>query len=202
MRRARILTFGLPGLAGLFVVLALAGYLALRASLPVIDGEQVSTKLAHAASIERDAEGTPTIRGKTRRDLAYATGYAHGQDRFFQMDLMRRAASGELAELLGRGVLDVDTKFRVHDFRRVAIRVVADASSTERELLETYTAGVNDALANAGARPWEYLLLRSTPAPWRVEDSVLVAFSMYLNLNDSTGEEEVARQQLRETLPP
>ena len=185
------------------VVLAsgLAMWFALKGSLPQIDGEAPTQSLAASATIERDADGAPTIRAASRRDLAFATGFAHGQDRYFQMDLMRRAAAGELAELLGAALVDTDKKFRIHGFRRVAVEVVKTAPEADRELLDAYAAGVNQALAETRVRPWEYLLLRSTPAPWRPEDSVLVAFSMYLNLNDSTGEEELARGQLRSALP-
>ncbi len=76
-----------------------------------------------------------------------------------------------------------------------------DSAAVDRGLLDAYTAGVNFALQSAGAKPWEYTVLRTEPAPWRVEDSVLVAFSMYLNLNDSSGREELARSRLREVLP-
>jgi len=201
MRPLKIAGYSALVLAGLAVVAALAIYLTLRASLPQIDGELAAPRLQAAATIARDEQGTPTIRAVSRRDLAFATGYAHGQDRFFQMDLMRRAAAGELAELLGKPVRELDEKYRIHDFRRVARAIVQDSASVDRELLDAYTAGVNFALSSAGARPWEYTLLRSQPAPWRVEDSVLVAFSMYLNLNDSSGTEELARAQLREALP-
>ena len=178
----------------------LAIYLTLRASLPQLDGE-IAAPTLKAATIARDEQGTPTIRAASRRDLAFATGYAHGQDRFFQMDLMRRAAAGELAELLGKPVLELDEKYRIHGFRRIASAIVQDSAAVDRELLDAYTAGVNYALTSAGARPWEYTLLRSQPVPWRVEDSVLVAFSMYLNLNDSSGAEELARARLHEVLP-
>lgn len=201
MRPLRIASYTALAIATLAVVAALAAYLTLRASLPQIDGEVAAPTLKAGATIVRDEQGTPTIRATSRRDLAFATGYAHGQDRFFQMDLMRRAAAGELAELLGKPVLELDEKYRIHDFRRIARAIVKDSPALDRDLLEAYTAGVNLALTHAGARPWEYTLLRSEPAPWRVEDSVLVAFSMYLNLNDSSGAEELARAQLSETLP-
>jgi penicillin G amidase len=201
MRPLRIASYTALAIATLAIVAAVAVYLTLRASLPQIDGEVTAPTLAAGATIARDEQGTPTIRATSRRDLAFATGYAHGQDRFFQMDLMRRAAAGELAELLGKPVLELDEKYRIHDFRRIARAIVKDSPALDRELLDAYTAGVNLALTNAGARPWEYTLLRSEPAPWRVEDSVLVAFSMYLNLNDSSGAEELARAQLSATLP-
>jgi penicillin amidase len=201
MRPLRIASYTALAIATLAVVAALAVYLTLRASLPQLDGEITSATLQANATIVRDEQGTPTIRATSRRDLAFATGYAHGQDRFFQMDLMRRAAAGELAQLLGKPVLELDEKYRIHDFRRIALKIVQDSPVADRELLDAYTAGVNLALTNAGARPWEYTLLRSEPVPWRVEDSVLVAFSMYLNLNDSSGSEELARGQLSEVLP-
>src|SRR5688500_11472530 len=172
------------GVVVLLVLSFLAGYLMLRASLPQIDVEITAHQLSSPASIERDAEGTPLIRARSRTDLAFATGVAHAQDRYFQMDLMRRVAAGEMSELLGASLLDTDRKLRVHGFRRVAGEVMAAATANDRGLIDAYTAGVNLALSEASAKPWEYLLLRAKPAPWRAEDSILVAFSMYLNLND------------------
>jgi penicillin amidase len=202
MRPLRIVGYSALGVVSLLALACLVVYFMLRASLPQLDGDVAVSGVKAPAKIERDALGTPTIRAASRRDLAFATGYAHGQDRFFQMDLMRRVAAGELAELLGRPLVSMDEKFRIHDFRRIAAAIVNDSASVDRELLDAYAAGVNLALKNAGARPWEYSLLRTQPAPWRVEDSVLVAFSMYLNLNDSSGEAELARSHLREALPP
>jgi penicillin amidase len=189
--------------AAAVLFLGIAGaYLALHASVPRIDGRVVAKALTAPATVERDADGTPVIRARSRVDLAFATGFAHAQDRYFQMDLMRRAAAGELAKLLGSAVLDTDRKLRVHGFRHVAREVIAAASATDRKLLDAYAAGVNFALEQANAKPWEYLLLGTKPEPWRPEDSMLVAFSMYLNLNDSSGGEELARAQLRDVLPP
>src|SRR5512138_3516372 len=163
MRPLRIAGYTALAIATLAVVAAVAVYVTLRASLPQLDGDVVASTLHANAAIARDAQGTPTIRATSRRDLAFATGYAHGQDRFFQMDLMRRAAAGELAELLGKPVLELDEKYRIHDFRRIARAIVQESPAADRELLEAYTAGVNQALTNASARPWEYTLLGSQP---------------------------------------
>jgi penicillin amidase len=201
MRPLRIAGYSALAIVSLLVLAAIAVYLTLRTSLPELDGDVPAPTLQAASTIQRDELGTPTIRAASRRDLAFATGFAHGQDRFFQMDLMRRAAAGELAELLGKPVLELDEKYRIHGFRRIANSIVQDSAAADRELLDAYTAGVNFALQSADARPWEYTLLRSQPAPWRIEDCVLVAFSMYLNLNDSSGDEELARARLREVLP-
>lgn len=202
MRSLRLVRHAVITVVVIVVIAAATVYFSLRASLPQLEGEIHAPRLEAAASIERDTAGTPTIRAASRADLAFATGFAHAQDRFFQMDLMRRVAAGELAELLGVSVVDTDRKFRPHGFRRVAVHVFASADAQDRDILDAYSAGVNFALAQARTRPWEYLLLHQQPAPWRAEDSVLVAFSMYLNLNDSTGAEELARAELREALPP
>ena len=182
-----------PGLAGLAV------YLTLRASLPELDGE-VLRRVASSQAMQRDELGTRRF-ARLRAAISLRYRLRTRQDRFFQMDLMRRAAAGELAELLGKPVLELDEKYRIHGFRRTANTIVQDSAGADRELLAAYTAGVNFALQSAAARPWEYTLLRSQPAPWRIEDCVLVAFSMYLNLNDSSGDEELARARLQEVLP-
>src|SRR6187549_843267 len=77
------------------------GYGRLKDSLPALDGERQLSGLGGRVTVERDRLGIPTIRGGSRRDVARATGFVHAQDRFFQMDLMRRRAAGELAALVG-----------------------------------------------------------------------------------------------------
>src|SRR5690606_18337899 len=101
---------------------------------------------AQPIAIERDANGTPTITAQSRSDLAFGTGFVHAQDRFFQMDLLRRAAAGEMAELLGPSLVDTDKQLRIHGFRRVARRVLEEATDADRELLDAYVAGVNAGL--------------------------------------------------------
>ena len=98
MRPLRIVGWSALAVASLLALVIIGGYFTLRASLPQLDGEVAVAGLEAPATIARDELGTPTIRATSRRDLAFATGYAHGQDRFFQMDLMRRVAAGERAE--------------------------------------------------------------------------------------------------------
>ncbi len=90
------------------------------------------------------------------------------------MDLLRRTGAGELAALLGAGLLDLDRRIRLHQFRQRAQAVLAALDAGERELLEAYASGVNAGIASLGARPFEYLLLGQVPEPWRAEDSLLV----------------------------
>src|SRR3954471_9700625 len=177
MRWLRWLRWTVIGIAALVSLAFGAGWWALHRSLPIIDGSLIGAGLTARASIERDARGIPTITAATRPDLAFATGYAHAQDRFFQMALGRRLAAGELSELFGAVALRQDTRARRFGFRSVARRVIEAAPPEERAVLEAYARGVNAGLAGLAARPWEYLLLRAAPRAWLTEDSVLVVHS-------------------------
>ena len=178
-----------------------AAWLALRASLPALDGTLGVEGLSAPASIHRDADGIPVITAANRDDLAFATGFAHGQDRFFQMDSVRRQAAGELSALIGPSVLDIDRRLRFHRFRSRAAAVLRRLPAAHRSLLEHYAVGVNAGLDSLGARPFEYLLLRATPEPWQPEDSVLVVYAMFMQLNDSRARDDVRRGLAHRVLP-
>jgi penicillin amidase len=197
----RVLRIGLITVAG-FILLAAAGaWLALRASLPRIDGEVSLAGLDAPVAIERDATGVPVIRGATREDVARATGYAHAQDRWFQMDLLRRTAAGELAELLGPALLDTDRRIRLHQFRKRAVLSLAALDPVGRGLLDAYSAGVNAAIADSQLRPFEYLLLQAKPLPWRAEDTLLVVYAMWIDLQGTEARSEQQNGLLAATLP-
>jgi len=198
----RVIAKLLVVVAALMVIVAVVAWLAIRASLPQIDGEIRVAGIDATATIARDIEGIPVITASSRRDLAWATGFAHGQDRFFQMDLIRRQAAGELSEIVGARAIDVDKRYRFHRFRMRARHVIEDASDSERGLLRAYADGVNAGLGSLGARPFEYLLLGVEPQPWLAEDTVLVVYAMYMQLNDSRASKEVRRGFARSALPP
>jgi len=190
--------------AGLVVAVAVVAGLAwlmLRASLPPIDGELSATGLSAGATVERDSEGIPTITASSREDLAYATGFAHGQDRFFQMDLIRRRSAGELSELFGAVAVDADKRNRWHRFRARAKAAVAALPDNESLLLSHYAEGVNAGLASLGANPFEYYLLRVDPERWLAEDSVLVVFTMFMSLNDGRATRDLQRGLAHRILP-
>jgi penicillin G amidase len=199
-RSRRWLLLGLLMPVALVAIGCTAAWLLVRASLPVLDGRAQASGLAAPVTVDRDALGVPTISGVDRGDLAYATGFVHAQDRFFQMDLLRRSAAGELAELVGPGALDLDRRNRVHRFRTRAAAMLAALPADQRRLLDLYAAGVNDGLGALSARPFEYLVLRSAPAPWRPEDSALVVYAMYFELQYAELRSTVARGLLRERL--
>lgn len=180
---------------------ALTAWLTLRASLPKLDGSEAVPGLLSRVSIERDAAGVPTLTASTREDLARGLGFVHAQDRFFQMDLQRRAAAGELSALLGPSLLPTDRRLRLHRFRHVAHEVVSQLDARERALLDAYVAGVNAGLDALSSRPFEYWLLRATPKPWTAEDSILCIHTMYLQLQDGDGQMQLQRALLRASLP-
>jgi penicillin amidase len=174
----------------------------LRASLPVINGTVRVRGLQSAVTVERDDLGIPTIRGISREDVARATGFVHAQDRFFQMDLARRRAAGELAALVGEAAAPLDREVRVHRFRDEAQRALAMMAPRDRTVLEAYTAGVNRGLAVLNARPFEYVVLRQAPQPWAAEDSLLVVLSMFVTLQDPNGTYESNLATMHDVLPP
>lgn len=186
----------------LVIVLAAVawGWWQMRGSLPRLDGEHAVAGLAAPVKIERDALGVPTITGSTRADAARALGFVHAQDRFFQMDLLRRSGAGELAEIFGAMAVPLDQSHRRHGFRRTAGQVSAALAPAERTVLDAYTAGVNAGLAALPKIPWEYLVLRTTPQPWRAEDSLLCVYAMWFDLQDYRGTFELNRAALREAL--
>jgi penicillin amidase len=196
MRWLRWLRWTLIGLVGLVAAAFGLARWEMRQSLPRLDGETVGPGLAALATIERDARGRPTISATSRADLAYALGFAHAQDRFFQMDLARRLAAGELSEMFGAVALQQDQRTRRFGFRLVARQVVAAAPEPERAVLSAYARGVNAGLANLDARPWEYLLLRARPREWLPEDSVLVVHSMWWQLQHGSLTAELDRLRL------
>jgi penicillin amidase len=188
--------------AALVLLAAIAVVILLRASLPVLEGSVDLGGLADPVVVQRDQLGVVTIRGSSRLDLARATGFVHAQDRFFQMDLARRRAAGELAAMFGPVALATDRENRLHRFRYRARQVLGRADEEEVGILEAYAAGVNAGLGNLAVRPWEYLILGADVEPWRPEDSLLVSYSMFLELNDSRGQRDSGLALLDATLPP
>jgi len=189
--------------AGLLLLVAGAvgwGWWQMRGSLPQLDGSLPLAGLTAPVRIERDAQGVPTITGTTRLDVARATGFVHAQDRFFQMDLLRRSGAGELAEIFGAVAVPLDQAHRLHGFRRTAVRALALFTPEQRAVVDAYTAGVNAGLATLPRTPWEYLVLRTAPQPWRAEDSLLVVYAMWFELQDPSAKFELSLGALRQAI--
>jgi penicillin amidase len=175
-------------------------YALLAGSKPKLEGSLQAPGLGGSVTISRDSLGIPTIEGATRADLAYGIGFAHGQDRFFQMDLSRRLAAGELSEIFGSAALEQDRKARLFRFRSVARAVLSQASAEQRALIDAYARGVNAGLDSLRSRPWEYIALQVTPVEWRDEDVALVSYAMWWDLQYTSLRREQARRALNQHL--
>ena len=185
------------------VVLALGtGWWLLHGSLAKLDGALPLPGLSSPVSIERDALGVVTIHAANETDAMRALGYVHAQERFFEMDLMRRSAAGELSELFGKIALDVDKQHRVHRFRARALDQLNAIAGDHLPQLQAYTDGVNAGLADLRVRPWPYLLLQTEPEPWQLSDTALAGYAMFFDLQGGTNQRELALWRIRQVVPP
>ena len=160
--------------------------------------------LEDPVEVLRDRFGVPQVFAGNKRDMFFAQGYVHAQDRFFQMELGRRAGHGRLSELIGESALELDRLARAVGFDRIAASVEKDCPPETHEVLEAYSAGVNACLA-AEPRPPELLVLRHRPKKWSPADtaawSVVMAWSLSASwesklLNGGVGQEDGLRAQL------
>jgi penicillin amidase len=178
----------------------LSVWLLLRGSLPKLDGQLSGTGVAKPVTIDRDALGVATIRAANRNDALYGLGFVHAQERYFEMDLMRRLAAGELSELVGAAALDLDKLHRPLRMRARAEAALGTMTDDEHAALAAYRDGINAGLAALTSRPWEYWLLGSAPAPWRDADSLLAGDAMYIDLHDPQNVRELAFSKVKAAL--
>lgn len=176
----------------IFVLATAAAWLYSRidGALPILEGKKTLYGLSEQITVERDQQGIATFTGKNRNDIAIAVGFVHAQERFFQMDLLRRNSAGELSSLFGEVALDYDKSIRRHRFRERARRIVSQLPKDQYAILKAYTRGVNQGLDALSSAPFEYLLLQQPPLVWQEEDSVLTVLSMYIDLQYHDGRRE------------
>jgi penicillin amidase len=201
IRWLRFILYAFLALILLLVLAAVAGVLWLRgaakAALPQLDGEiHLSSAVSAPVTVRRDAHGVPHIEAATQNDLFTAQGYITAQDRLWQMDLYRRHAGGELAEILGASLVAHDKAQRVLGFRKAAHRVYENLSSNEKSGLEAYARGVNLFIAQHGdGLPAEFKLLHYVPQQWTGEDSILIG-TMMINDLDSHWETKLVHDRI------
>ena len=185
------------------VIVALGtGWWLLHGSVPTLDGELALPGLSAPVSIQRDAQGVVTIDAANETDMARALGYVHAQERYFEMDLMRRTSAGELAELFGPIAVDLDKQRRVHRMRARVMQDLDAFAGDKLPQLQAYTDGVNAGLENLSVRPWPYLVLRQKPRRWELSDTALTGYAMYFDLQDSENTRELALWKIKPHLPP
>ncbi len=192
----------LPVAVLFFILAAGLGYavMTIRASLPILDGKLNVTSLREPVTVTSDAYGIPTITARSREDAIRALGYVTARDRLFQMDLLRRAGAGRLAEVLGEPTRQADFKQRTFGFNKTAKAIAARLPRDQRDVIEAYTEGVNEYLSQMETPPFEFVLLGYKPDPWKVEDSLLILLGIFQMLN-GTENEERARTVMEQTLP-
>ncbi len=179
----RILGWVLGVLAVLLVIAGGVVYLWLRGSLPDTQGTRAVAGIAAPVEITRDRHGLVYIHADSAEDAYFALGYAHAQDRLWQMEAMRRLGAGRLAEIAGVRFVAQDRLMRTLGLYRLAEESVPLLSAAVRDALDAYARGVNAWIAgHSGALPPEFALLGAVPEPWRPADSLvwgrLMAFAL------------------------
>lgn len=144
-----------------------------RSRLPDVQGTQNIPDLEDHLEVFRDPWGIPHIYAQSRRDALRAQGYAHAQDRLWQMEIHRRIGLGRMAELFGEIALDTDRLIRTLGFNRLAQTDLDNLDQETRAEIEAYAQGVNAFLDHAGKRlPVEFMLLGHKPEPWTALDTM------------------------------
>ncbi len=159
------------------------------------------TGLSARVDVTLDSWGVPRIRAATEADAAAALGYLHARDRMFQMELMRRQASGRLAEIAGPRAVRLDRMARVFGERRHAEQSYAGLSPELRAIFAAYSAGVNAWIAERGRLAAPEFLLLGAPEPWTPVDSLLWSETVSLWLSDNF-RTELSRAALKGKIAP
>lgn len=181
---AALLLLLLPLLLGAYV------YYRAKQAEPAYSGELVIPSLRQAVTVRFGPHAIPHLKAQSLEDLFLAQGYIVASERMWQMDLMRRLARGQLAEVLGKEALPVDRLFRTFGLERAARRNLAALSTETRRYLEAYARGVNAYREHSrGRRPLEYLIARFQPAEWNPVDSAAIAEYMAFMLSFNYREE-------------
>jgi penicillin amidase len=198
----RRILYGLGALVALIAIIGVGGYFWLRTSLPQTTGTIAVPGLGSEAEIVRDGDGVVTIRADNEADAFYALGFAHAQDRLFQMEMMRRVGAGRLSEVVGADMLAFDTYMRILGLYRLAEAEAARLPDDMRATVEAYAAGVNAFLeVRRGALPPEFQLMGVDPEPWRPADSLVWGKLMAMQLSGNWSD-ELLRYRLSGKLSP
>jgi penicillin amidase len=188
-------------LFGLIPLLAFLAFGVLWLTVPPDNQTLRIPGLSAPVEVIFDSNGVPRIRAANEADAAMALGFVHARDRMFQMEMMRRATSGRLSELVGPATLAIDKQMRVLGLGRLADGDLAAQSPETRALLEAYATGVNAWIGERGRFAALEFLFFGAPEPWRPADCLLWGrfMSQWLSSNYRT---ELTRQALRDKVPP
>jgi len=197
----RIVKFVNVAIAILLVAAAGALYWFAWRPLPQRSGTLAAPVSANV-SVTFDRQGTPHIRAGSLDDALFAQGYLTAQDRLFQMDGLRRLASGDLAEVFGPAFVENDREARRYRFRRIAEEAYLTLPQADRAAFAAYARGVNFYLAtHLHNLPLEFTLLGYQPRPWSAVDSLLICLHMFRTLTTTWKEKLVKRDMLADGDP-
>ena len=187
----------------LAVVLGISvAWVVLMGGLPRIEGQMPVAGIREDTTITRDSLGVPRIAARSRRDAYFALGWAHAQDRMWQMEMQRRAGAGRLAEVVGEPGLANDRFMRTLGLYALAERAFPKLDAATRDALTAYADGVNAWMRfNRYRLPLEYAVLGFKPEPWRPADSMVWQKLMGLQLAGNW-HDDILRGQLGRILPP
>ncbi len=178
-------------------------YFLARSALPQLDGTVAVPGIGAKVSVTRDMQGTPTIEAGSLDDLFFAQGYVTAQDRLWQMDIMRRAAAGELSEIIGSDTLELDRAQRILGIQAAARSAEKNISPRDREYFDAYSRGVNAFMeSHRDHLSLEFRVLQYQPRPWTVTDSLLVGARMVQDLNHSIKPAALTREKILAKLGP
>jgi penicillin G amidase len=160
-------------LVAFLAVLALVAAIYARGTVAKLSGEALFTGISSPVEIVRDSNAVPHIYAATFDDAYAALGYAHAQDRLWQMELNRRLPAGRLSELLGKSTLETDQFFRAIGMRRAAAKSLAILDDATKRALQRYADGVNQFInAPTSNLPVEFAVFGIKPEPWTPLDTV------------------------------
>ncbi len=191
---------------GLGLIVALLAYYILSRSLVDYAEDFSVPGISAPVEIVRNNDNVPHIFGATDRDVYFALGFAHAQDRLWQMTMLRRTAQGRLSEAFGPATVQVDELLRRFDLYGLALQSVEAQDPATRTALDAYAAGVNAWIneINVGARGRgapEFFLFSSEIAAWAPADSIAILKLMALQLSGSL-QTEVLRARTSLLLSP
>jgi penicillin G amidase len=173
----------------LIVLIAIVvGFSLNLATISSIDDDQIEETSAISDSIHiyRNKFSIPHVITKNEQDMFFALGYAHAQDRLWQMDFLRRVARGRLSEVVGKEAIEADKFFRILGIGRIAERLHQNISKQSLNLLNAYSSGINEFIkANKDKVPMEFGALGYTPEEWKSSDCLAIARLMSFDMSMS-----------------
>jgi penicillin amidase len=199
----RILYYVICFLLAVLIVTIWWLYWIARSAVPQMDGKTSVPGISSKVRIVRDRHGAPTIEAATLEDLFFAQGYVTAQERLWQMDMMRRAAAGELSEVIGEDTIKMDREERILGLRQAAQTAEKNISPRDQVYFDSYTRGVNAFIESHRDRlSLEFRLLKYKPQPWTVTDSLLIGARMVQDLNHYSNPPALTREKILAKLGP